>query len=89
MNGIFGRPGRGAVDKILDAANQVADAHRTLDAIRKLHQIVAGPDGQTFCVHCCLNRVSERRFSCHANHEHRCGTAPCPTLALLNPKDQM
>lgn len=78
---IFSRSG--GVDKILGAADKIADNARALDEIRTLHHVITAPGGLRFCEHCCLNRVAERRFSCRANHTHRLGTAPCPTLAIL------
>jgi hypothetical protein len=59
------------------------DTTHIIDAIRALHHIAIGADGILFCAHCCLNRVSERRFSCYANHTHRSGNAPCPTLEII------
>jgi hypothetical protein len=73
----------GGVDNILAAADKIAATAHAIDEIRALHRIATGADGVTYCAHCCLNRVAERRFSCHANHTHRLGTAPCPTLAVL------
>lgn len=55
------------------------------DAIREildLHQVITLPDGRTYCDHCCLNRIGERKFSCFDTHDHD-RLAACPTRAVL------
>lgn len=73
----------GGVDRILAAADKVADNARTIAAIRELHKVIIAPGGIRFCTHCCLNKISERRFSCYGNHIHTMHEAPCPTLAIV------
>lgn len=51
-------------------------------AIMDLHQVITLPDGRTYCAHCCLNRIGERKFSCFDTHDHE-RLAACPTRAEL------